>query len=92
MSYLPDFKPNQYPEHKFLYEILGTLYPKETEILITQAKKNRAIDNKDDKEELAVIDKQIFKMIEKIANLKSKCLSILAFNLLKPPMEKASCY
>ena len=82
MNYLPDFRPNQYPEHEFLYGILGTLYPKETEVLVNQARKKRATDNKDDKEELVAVDKQIFQNIEQIANLKSKCMSKLTFNLL----------
>ena len=58
-TYLPDTENCKFPEKDFFYTILAIAYPQETEDLIKQARKNRAITTAHEENQMIEVQKFI---------------------------------
>ena len=72
-TYLPDHNDGKFPEKDFFYTILATAYPTETEDLIKQARKNRAITSAHEENEMIKIQKHIKDEIMAVSTQKCNC-------------------
>ena len=71
-SYLPEWSENSYPERTFFYALVSTLFPQELDQIIKTARKNRALSEDKDKNELIKITPEIFKEINELLSHPSK--------------------
>ena len=72
LEYFPDYKPKQYPDRSFMYSILATLRFDQVKSMVENARKNRALENKRDEDELVYINKELLKEIESVLSQKRK--------------------
>jgi hypothetical protein len=72
MEYMPDYSDQEFPERKFMYGIIGTLYPEEMANLVQQCREKRAIQSREDKDQLIEITEEIQKEIDNLLTFPSK--------------------
>ena len=73
MLYFPDYEGKQLPCWTHLFAILSTLRYKDVNNMISNARKNRALENQDDEDEFVYINKKIYEEIEEVMSQKCKC-------------------
>ena len=73
MLYFPDYEGKQLPCRTHLFAILSTLGYKDVNNMIANVRKNRALENQDDADELVYINKKIYEEIEGVMSQKCKC-------------------
>ena len=55
MKYFPNLEDNELPDRNFMWTILSTLREDEVKKLVKDARKNRDVGNKEDKQEIIAI-------------------------------------
>ena len=71
-KYLPEYSEKEYPEKDFFYNILGTLFPKELEEIIKSSRKQRALNENSNKDELIKMTPEIYNEIVGLLSFPSK--------------------
>ena len=61
MAYFPTLDENELPDRDFMWTILWTQMEDEVKKLVREARKNRDVGNKEDKQELIEIHPEFFK-------------------------------
>jgi hypothetical protein len=70
-QYFPDFDLNEYPEREYFFNIVSTIYPDELRSVVITARKNRAVAETEDKDELIQMESSIKKEIMSVLSMKS---------------------
>ena len=70
--YFPDYKANQKPERKYMFQLLATLRYEEINRMLTNARKNRALQEEADNNEFVFVQSDMLKEIESVITQKCK--------------------
>ena len=71
-EYFPDYNPNQLPERSYMFSIWATLRYEELKIMVENARRNRALEVKDEGNELVYINKELWDEIKGVQSQKRK--------------------
>ena len=71
-QYFPDMKPGEIPERDFMFKVLSTLRTEEVQNLVKDARKQRSIVNKNEKEDLIEIHRDVKEELFNLFPQKSK--------------------
>ena len=71
MVYFPDYKDNQMPDRNYMFQILTTMRYEQVSNMLMNARKNRALQEKVDDNELVFVNKEMMKEIE--SRMAQKC-------------------
>jgi hypothetical protein len=72
MEYMPDYEDDELPERTFLYTIVATIYPNETERLVQNCRAKRSLKETKEKDELVEITEEIKGEIDSLLHHPSK--------------------
>ena len=78
IKYFPDYADNQLPDRGYMFAILATLKSEVIRSIIKNARKNRAVQNENNEEELVYITKSMYEEINGVLtqNCKNRMLII----------------
>ena len=69
-EYFPDYNQNQLPDRSFMYTILATFRYEQLKTMVENSRKNRALENQNEGDELVYVDKEIWKEIQSVFSQK----------------------
>ena len=79
-QFIPDYGDKLLPDKEFFHKLIWTLYPAEMYDIISQAHKNRGVEQADNDGELVEICEAIAKEIEDVVLLPSKLTDLISFH------------
>ena len=72
MRFYPDYKDNQRPDRKYMFQILTTMRYNEVYNMLQNSRKNRALEENPSEEEFVYIKANLLKEIESVMTQRSK--------------------